>query len=59
MAGNVYEWVEADDGDDGHYIVHGGAFFNYADDVACSSRGEGVNDSVYDGIAFRVVSPGP
>ncbi|MBU6162641.1 MAG: formylglycine-generating enzyme family protein [Myxococcales bacterium] len=59
MAGNVYEWVEADDGDDGRYIVHGGAFFSAAKDIACSSRGEGVNDSVYDVFGFRVVSPGP
>jgi formylglycine-generating enzyme required for sulfatase activity len=59
MAGNVWEWVEADDGDDGRYILRGGAFYDDADSVVCGARAE-VDFVVDDNdVGFRVVSPGP
>jgi formylglycine-generating enzyme required for sulfatase activity len=59
MAGNVWEWVEADDGDDGRSIVRGGAFDYDADYVVCGARGELVIVIVNHDVGFRVVSPGP
>jgi formylglycine-generating enzyme required for sulfatase activity len=59
MAGNVWEWVEPDDGDDGRYIVRGGAFSNSAGDVVCGARVEGDLDGSFNFVGFRVVSPGP
>jgi formylglycine-generating enzyme required for sulfatase activity len=58
MAGNVWEWAEPNDGDDGRYIVRGGAFLNIALNVGCSARNE--HDIIYDNydVSFRVVSPG-
>ncbi len=61
MAGNVWEWVEPDDGDDGRYIyiMRGGAFNFPAVRVGCGARveyGYDVNNYV---VGFRVVSPGP
>jgi methyl-accepting chemotaxis protein len=59
MAGNVWEWIEPNDGDDGRYIVRGGAFDDYAVAVVCSARIEsdlGLNDN---NVGFRVVSPVP
>jgi hypothetical protein len=59
MAGNVWEWVEADDGGD-RRIVRGGAVFFSADNVVCGARLVGVSDTrdLFD-VGFRVVSPGP
>jgi hypothetical protein len=61
MAGNVWEWVEADDGNDRRYIVRGGAFDLIAVNVVCGARGESDYDYFIDGnvVGFRVVSPGP
>jgi hypothetical protein len=59
MAGNVWEWVEADDGDDGRYIVRGGAFDLDAGSVVCGARLEDVIDFGFYDVGFRVVSPGP
>jgi serine/threonine-protein kinase len=59
MAGNVWEWVEPDDGDDWSYIVRGGAFGSIAVDVVCGARVEGDNDGDDRLVGFRVVSPGP
>ncbi|MBU6332963.1 MAG: formylglycine-generating enzyme family protein [Chloroflexi bacterium] len=59
MAGNVWEWVEADDGDDGRYILRGCAFSSNAGDVVCGARIEGVFDFGVNFVGFRVVSPGP
>jgi formylglycine-generating enzyme required for sulfatase activity len=53
MAGNVWEWV-----DDGNYVVRGGAFDYFADDVTCGARSQYINGSALN-IGFRVVSPGP
>jgi len=58
MAGNVWDWVEADDGDDRRYIIRGGAFFNRADYVVCGARFEDDIDDI-NVVGFRVVSPGP
>ncbi|MBU6335736.1 MAG: formylglycine-generating enzyme family protein [Chloroflexi bacterium] len=58
MAGNVWEWVEADDGDDGRFIVRGGAFNFVAANVVCGARFEGGGLDGYN-VGFRVVSPGP
>jgi formylglycine-generating enzyme required for sulfatase activity len=54
MAGNVWEW-----GDDGNFIVRGGAFDLYADNVVCGARDEDDGDYDYDDVGIRVVSPGP
>jgi formylglycine-generating enzyme required for sulfatase activity len=59
MAGNVWEWVEADDGDDGRSIVRGGAFDYDADYVVCGARRVIGLDDVINSVGFRVVSPGP
>jgi formylglycine-generating enzyme required for sulfatase activity len=59
MVGNVWEWVESDDGSDEVYIVRGGAFFNLADDVGCGARSEHDDGIDLDIVGFRVVSPGP
>ncbi|MBU6334625.1 MAG: formylglycine-generating enzyme family protein [Chloroflexi bacterium] len=59
MAGNVWEWVEADSGGDGRSIVRGGAFVNNAGDVVCGARFGGGVDRNYFDVGFRVVSPGP
>ncbi len=60
MAGNVYEWVEADDGDDGTYIIRGGWFSRPADDVVCGARVQDSSGSnVGDAVGFRVVLSGP
>jgi hypothetical protein len=59
MAGNVWEWVEADDGDDGRYIVRGGAFTSPANYVVCGERNEYVSNYVNFNVGFRVLSPGP
>jgi formylglycine-generating enzyme required for sulfatase activity len=58
MAGNVWEWVEADDGDDPRYIIRGGAFGSSAGNVVCGARLESVNVIGNDNVGFRVVSPG-
>jgi formylglycine-generating enzyme required for sulfatase activity len=56
MSGNVWEWVEPNDGDDMRYVVQGGGFIN---DGACSAMlGQVGTRGSYD-IGFRVVSPGP
>jgi serine/threonine protein kinase len=57
MAGNVWERVEPDDGDDRRYIVRGGAFDYNAVSVVCGARYERGNDYNYL-VGFRVVSPG-
>jgi serine/threonine-protein kinase len=59
MAGNVREWVEADDGDDGSNILRGGAFNLNASYVVCGALNvlDNVNDHLI--VGFRVVSPGP
>ena len=58
MAGNVWEWIEPDDGNDATYLVYGGAFNSPDRDLTC--------DAVYaiDGTAsllqgFRVVLINP
>jgi serine/threonine-protein kinase len=58
MAGNVWDWVEADDGDDRRYIIRGGAFNRSAVNVVCGAR---LESGSYAGnsVGFRVVSPGP
>jgi formylglycine-generating enzyme required for sulfatase activity len=55
MAGNVWEWVDPDDGGDQPYLVRGGAFFDGPATVACTARetGDADTDDCYDG--FRVV----
>jgi hypothetical protein len=59
MAGNVWEWVEADDGDDRRYIGRGGAFYFNAVNVVCGARLEADGGSANNNVGFRVVSPGP
>ena len=55
MAGNVWEWVDPDDGGDQPYLVRGGACFDGPATVACAVRetGDADSDDCYDG--FRVV----
>ena len=57
MAGNVWEWVEADSGGGGLSTMLGGAFNLNADNVVCGARSERVVGSY--NVGFRVVSPGP
>jgi hypothetical protein len=59
MVGNVWEWVESDDGSDEVFIVRGGAFDSDAGSVVCGARAENVFflNNYY--VGFRVVSPGP
>jgi formylglycine-generating enzyme required for sulfatase activity len=59
MAGNVYEWVEPDDGDDWRYIIRGGAFYHSAVNVVYGLRYKLDNDNHPNYVGFRVVSPGP
>ena len=57
MAGNVWEWVEADDGTTGRYIVRGGAFLSFASDsVMCDARSEDGVDGGFNNLGFRVVA---
>jgi hypothetical protein len=59
MAGNVAEWTEPDDGDDGRYIVRGGAWDLNAVYLGCGARSETGYDDLSYNMGFRVVSPGP
>ncbi len=59
MAGNVWEWVEADSGGDGRSIVRGGAFNNISVYVVCGARNRLGNGNDSNNVGFRVVSPGP
>ncbi|MBU6335498.1 MAG: formylglycine-generating enzyme family protein [Chloroflexi bacterium] len=58
MAGNAPEWVQSDPGD-GEQYIRGGAFFNNAADVVCSTRFQvgGANADL--AVGFRVVAPAP
>ena len=60
MAGNVWEWVDPDDGGDRPYITRGGAFLNSALMVRCDARFtfESSDGGSYF-IGVRVVLPRP
>jgi serine/threonine-protein kinase len=60
MAGNVWEWVDPDDGGDRPYIIRGGSFLNSALMVRCDAR---ITFEASDGSSYftgvRVVLPRP
>jgi formylglycine-generating enzyme required for sulfatase activity len=58
MSGNVWEWVEPDDGSDARAIVRGGSFDYGAADVACGARLESSNPIGNGLIGMRVVISG-
>ncbi len=59
MSGNVWEWVEPDDGGDRPHIARGGAFPSDANEVVCSARRENDPVDVNLNLGFRVVFHGP
>ena len=60
MAGNVWEWVEPDDGSNLPYLFRGGSFLNASVTIRCDTRfAMATNDGSSYFIGLRVVRPRP
>ena len=59
MAGNVWEWVEADDGSHVLPVMRGGAFRSTEDTMVCYAWGVIDDDGGFSLVGFRVAAPGP
>ena len=59
MAGNVWEWVEADDGSHVLPVMRGGAFRSTEDTMVCDAWGVIDDDGGFSLVGFRVAAPGP
>lgn len=58
LAGNVWEWVDRDDGGDQPLLVRGGGFIADADQITCGARIDGVPVGAFFDIGFRVIASG-
>ncbi|MBU6334276.1 MAG: formylglycine-generating enzyme family protein [Chloroflexi bacterium] len=54
MAGNVWEWVDPDDGGDRPFIARGGAFYTRTRFIACRARLRNGNVGIVYYVGFRV-----
>ena len=56
MVGNAWEWTDSNfDGANDSYVIRGGSWSNYTDNLKAWYRSEGIPDAAYNTIGFRCV----